>query len=650
VLDYEFENPAWEAIAQLDLDDIKEHNVTGYKTGAGYDPLNFDLLRQATLGSILDFGCGIGRNFSTLTRRCKRLVGYDLPAMMKACRKYCNRTGDITLTDKWEYIESNRFDVVVAAFVFQHIPYGEACQELLKRLSKRCTRLYIASRNWADDDRRSVFQDILDSGVWELSECTEDIGTLLTVGDEDIHFEAVFITKDTEHLKWAAPRVMAGTIPRPKLQPAVGWKTNIAMAQLFTQEYEDFAYSVVAHNKKYTDRHGHKYYYRADTYEQYVDRHPSWHRIPYVLELFEQDGVDWVFWSDIDSVIMRPEIPLEAHLYPHRDKNIVLCNQGRGYIDNEPSDFCICFGQFFIRNCEWSKDFLHAMWEFTNKKPYERYLTEACWEQEAVNHLYRENTLDVQDHAAIVHNREFNSFSGTQYMPGDFMIHFAGVRDASKITNLIRRHLGTIPGADHFYIEELPDRDSLSKFLPPHGIGMELGVERGVHAESLFKYAAPKEFHLVDFWTKMGDPKNGERFAEAKDEDGFPVAVDSPDRTSAKWPKYKEEVVKKFRREPSVIIHDAHIAEIVPTFPDGYFDWIYIDSWHMYRSVKRDITLALPKLKVGGYLCGHDFDIDPSDWNTGPPRAVIETIQNEGLRMVALTNESLGDWVLQKVK
>jgi len=465
MLDYEFKNPAWEEIAELELDDIKEHNVTGYKTGADYIPLHFHLLREATLGKILDFGCGIGRNFSSLFPRCKQLVAYDLPAMMTACRKYCNRKEGMLLTDDWEAVVANRYDLAVAAFVFQHIPYGEACQEMLKRLSKRCTRLYIASRNWADDDRRSVYQDILDSGAWELSECTHDIEELLIVGDEDIHFEAVFVTKDVEHLKWAAPRVMAGAIPRPSLQPAVGWKVNISIAQLFTHEYENFAYDVVEHNKKYTDRHGYKYYYRTDTYEAYADRHPSWHRIPYVLELFEQDDVDWVFWSDIDSIIMRPEIPLESHLYPHRDKDLVLCNQGHGHIDGEATDFCICFGQFFIRNCEWSKDFLQAMWEFSNKEPYKRYLTEACWEQEAVNYLYSENTLDCQDHTAVVPNREFNSFNGSQYVPGDFMIHFAGVRDPSKITNLIRQYLGKIPGESRVYIEELPDRDALSKRL-----------------------------------------------------------------------------------------------------------------------------------------------------------------------------------------
>ena len=31
MLDYEFENPVWEGVSKLELDDIKEHNVAGHQ-------------------------------------------------------------------------------------------------------------------------------------------------------------------------------------------------------------------------------------------------------------------------------------------------------------------------------------------------------------------------------------------------------------------------------------------------------------------------------------------------------------------------------------------------------------------------------------------------------------------------------------------
>jgi hypothetical protein len=62
--------------------------------------------------------------------------------------------------------------------------------------------------------------------------------------------------------------------------------------------------------------------------------------------------------------------------------------------------------------------------------------------------------------------------------------------------------------------------------------------------------------------------------------------------------------------------------EAATIFPDGTFDVVYLDALHEYLDVVADVQAWLPKVKPGGILAGHDYDID----HPGVPRAVIDTI------------------------
>lgn len=171
-------------------------------------------------------------------------------------------------------------------------------------------------------------------------------------------------------------------------------------------------------------------------------------------------------------------------------------------------------------------------------------------------------------------------------------------------------------------IKELKDRPALAEVLPKGGIGCEMGVFKGEHAEQLL-LAEPKKLHLIDFWTHWANYRR-------KD-----------------WLDNKEETIRRFKGNPVVKIHDGKVEKILPKFPDNHFDWIYIDTFHAYEPVTRDIKLAYKKIKHGGIMCGHDFIVAHEDFGTSVVRAVIEFLQSGNHEMIALTNRAWADWAIK---
>ena len=64
------------------------------------------------------------------------------------------------------------------------------------------------------------------------------------------------------------------------------------MTQLFTPNYDHWAYTVLDNKRDYCEKHGYTFHYRRGLYEDAQDRHPSWHRIPLLFELFEDPEVE----------------------------------------------------------------------------------------------------------------------------------------------------------------------------------------------------------------------------------------------------------------------------------------------------------------------------------------------------------------------
>jgi hypothetical protein len=127
----------------------------------------------------------------------------------------------------------------------------------------------------------------------------------------------------------------------------------------------------------------------------------------------------------------------------------------------------------------------------------------------------------------------------------------------------------------------LNSRIELLKLLPKNGIVAELGVDQGFFSKEILNITFPSKLYLIDVW-------DNERYSDSK----------------------KEAVMEKFKDSIStgnVEIVIGYSTDVVTSFQNDYFDWIYIDTDHSYSNTIKELSLYGPKMKKDGIICGHDF-------------------------------------------
>lgn len=114
-----------------------------------------------------------------------------------------------------------------------------------------------------------------------------------------------------------------------------------------------------------------------------------------------------------------------------------------------------------------------------------------------------------------------------------------------------------------------PDRKALLACLPKHGVVAELGTAGGHFALEILQRCAPRELHLFDL---------------------------DMDRLCA-----------DVEQSPVVHRHVGDSSSNLRELPDAHFDWIYIDGDHSLSGVTRDVSVAVGKLRPGGFLVFNDY-------------------------------------------
>ncbi len=144
----------------------------------------------------------------------------------------------------------------------------------------------------------------------------------------------------------------------------------------------------------------------------------------------------------------------------------------------------------------------------------------------------------------------------------------------------------------------LNNRSQLIKKMHSKGIVAEIGADEGKFSQEIIKATDPAKLVIVDAW-------HTERYDESK-------ANSVKDLFESEIAAGQVEIVRSLS------------VEAAKHFDDNYFDWIYIDTDHSYKTTLAELYAYERTIKEGGYICGHDYVM--GNWASGYKYGVIEAV------------------------
>ena len=174
-----------------DTDEALDAILTGYKGTVLDMPIYEDVIKFLNKnGSILDFGCGAGRNIKYLKDYYESVYGYDFPNMLKFVSRETLEDENVYLSSDLDRICSKKYDEILFSLVLQHI-HPDELKTILARLTSCSSRFIIHSRIWVDFTFEPIMPILEQYFNVDIIEYQKDPNS-----NENDHFIGVFIPKE----------------------------------------------------------------------------------------------------------------------------------------------------------------------------------------------------------------------------------------------------------------------------------------------------------------------------------------------------------------------------------------------------------------------------------------------------------------------
>ena len=185
-------------------------------------------------------------------------------------------------------------------------------------------------------------------------------------------------------------------------------------------------------------------------------------------------------------------------------------------------------------------------------------------------------------------------------------------------------HLGGATRSENYVYEYGQDRTAIA-FKEKYGININ---DREVENLVIWENPQDREKYFQDFLKYVGKTQDKviaevgcfrgyltrvllKHFKNVIAVDPWQSGYDEGDQSSfADMDEVKSEFDREAGIADNVEVMEMTSAEASKLIKDESLDIVYIDANHTYDSVIEDLTLWLPKVKLGGYITGHDLWFD----------------------------------------